>query len=66
MCIKSFIKDTSHGFFVSRQVVHNRFMDLSNLEETIVHHLLIGGMVSLVRKNWFLMVSALAHVMHTR
>ena len=47
MCIKSCIEDTSHRFLVNRKFVHNRFMDLGNLVETVVHHLLNGGMTCL-------------------
>ena len=39
-------------------------MDLGNLVETIVHHLLIGGMTCLSSRDEFPMVSAL-YVMQT-
>ena len=39
-------------------------MDLGNSVETIVHHLLIGGMTRLGHWDEFPMVSALVHVMH--
>ena len=38
-------------------------MDLSNLIETVVHHLLIGGMTCLACQDEFFMVSALVYVM---
>ena len=41
-------------------------MDLGNLVETVVHHLLIGGMTCFVRWDEFPMVSAVVYVMHTR
>ena len=41
-------------------------MDLGNLVETIVHHILIGVMVCLNRRDGFPVVSALAYVMNTR
>ena len=40
-------------------------MDLGNLVETVVHHLLIGGMTYLGRWDEFPMVSILVYVMHT-
>ena len=40
-------------------------MDLGNLVETIVHHLLIGRMTCLGRRDEFPMVSVLVYVMHT-
>ena len=39
-------------------------MDLGNLVETVVHHLLIGGMAYLGYRDGFPMVSALVYVMH--
>ena len=39
-------------------------MDLGNLVETVVHHLLIGGMTCFGRRDGFSMVSALVYVMH--
>ena len=65
MCIKNCIEYTSHGLLVSRNVVHNRFMDLGNPSKTIVHYLLIGGITCLSRQDGFPMVSALVHVMNT-
>ena len=41
-------------------------MDLGNPVETIVHHLLIEGMVCLSRQDEFPMVSVLVYVMLTR
>ena len=40
-------------------------MDLGNLVETMVHHLLIGRMTCLGRQDEFPMVSVLVYVMHT-
>ena len=40
-------------------------MDMGNLVETVVHHLLIGWMACLGRWDGFPMVSALVYVMHT-
>ena len=40
-------------------------MDLGNPIETIVHHLLIGGMTCLGRRDGFHMVSALVYMMYT-
>ena len=40
-------------------------MDLGNPIETIVHHLLIGGMTYLGRRDEFPMVSILVYVMQT-
>ena len=39
-------------------------MDLGHLVETIVYHILIGGMICLGCRNEFSMVSALVYVMH--
>ena len=39
-------------------------MDLSNLIEVIVHHLLVEGMACLGYQDEFLMVRALVYVMH--
>ena len=43
-------------------VVHSWFMDLSNLVEIVVHHLLIGGITYLSRRDGFPMVSTLVYV----
>ena len=40
-------------------------MDLGNLVETIVHYILIEGMVCLSHQDGFPMVSVLVYVMHT-
>ena len=40
-------------------------MDLGNPIETIVHHLLIGEMACLGRRDGFPMVSILMYEMHT-
>ena len=39
-------------------------MDLGNPIETVVHHLLIGGMACLGHQDEFPMVSVLVNVMH--
>ena len=41
-------------------------MDLGNLVETIVHHLLIRGMTYLGHWDRFPMVSALVYMMHPK
>ena len=41
-------------------------MDLSDSIETLVHHLLIGEMTCLGRRDGFPMVSALMYVMYTK
>ena len=40
-------------------------MDLGNLVETIVHYILIEGMVCLSHQDGLPMVSVLVYVMHT-
>ena len=59
MCIRSCTKYLSHGFLANRWLVHNRFIDLSNPLEAVVHHLLIGGKTDLRYWDRFPMVSAL-------
>ena len=63
-CIRSCIKDLSHGFLANRWLVHNRFMGLGNPLEVVVHHLLIGGMIGLSYRDAFPMVSALVCITH--
>ena len=58
-CIRSYIKDLSHGFLTNRWLVHNQLMGLSNPLEVVMHQLLIGEMVGLSYRNGFPMVSAL-------
>ena len=58
-CIRSCIEDLSHKFLENRWLVHSRFMSLSNPLESVVHHLLIGGMTGLGYRDRFPMVSAL-------
>ena len=41
-------------------------MDLDNLVEIVMHHLLIGGIIYLDCQDEFVMVSALVYVMYTR
>ena len=55
--IRSCTKDPSHGFLVKWWVVHSWFMDLCYPAETIVHYLLIGGIVGLGCHDGFPMVS---------
>ena len=40
-------------------------MDLGNPVETVMHHLLIGEMTYLDRRDEFPMVNVLVYVMHT-
>ena len=47
------MKDPSHRFLASRLLVHNQFMGFGNLLETIVHHLLIGGMIGFDHQDEF-------------
>ena len=61
-CIRSCIKDLSHGFLVNRWLVHNWFMGLGNPLEVVVHHFLIGGMIGLGYQDGFPMVSALVRI----
>ena len=58
-CIKSCIKDLSHGFLANKWLVHNWFMGLRNPLEVVVHHFLIGGMIGLDYRDEFSMESAL-------
>ena len=58
-CIRSCTEDLSHKFLENRWLVHSRFMSLSNPLESVVHHLLIGGMTGLGYWDEFPMVSAL-------
>ena len=39
-------------------------MDLGNLIEIVVHHLLIGGMTCLGRQDGFPMMTGLVYVIH--
>ena len=57
-CIRSYIEDTSHGFFAEWWVVHSGFIDFDNLVKIIVHYLLVGGMTCLGHWDEFPMVSA--------
>ena len=41
-------------------------MDLGNLIETVVHHILIGRVTCLGRQDRFPKLCALVYVMHTR
>ena len=61
-CIKSCMEDLSHEFLANRWLVHYWFMGLSNPLEVVVHHLLIGEMVSLGHPNGFPMVSTLVYM----
>ena len=58
-CISSCTEDPSHGFLTNRWLVHNRFMGLGNPLETVVHHLLFGGIDGFAYWDEFPMVSAL-------
>ena len=65
-CIRSSIKDLSHGFLANRWLAHNQFMGLGNPLEVVVYHLLIGGMVGLIYQDGFPMVSTLVCILHIR
>ena len=43
-CIKSCMKDLSHGFFTNKWFVHSRFVYLANPFENVIHYLLVKGM----------------------
>ena len=58
-CIRSYTEDLSHRFLVNRWLVYNRFMDLDNPLEVIVHYLIIRGKIGLSYWDQFPMVSAL-------
>ena len=53
------MEDPNHGFLAMRWFVHNWFVDLGSLFETIVQYLLIRGMPSLGHHDGVLAVSAL-------
>ena len=59
MCIRSCIKDLSHGFLANKWLVHNEFMGLGNPLKVVVHHLFIGRTTGLGYRNEFPMVSVL-------
>ena len=61
-CIRSCTEDLSLGFLANRWLVHNRFMDLGNPLQFLVHHLLIGRMTGLDYWDGFPMVSALVYM----
>ena len=56
------MKYSSHEFLANRLFVHSRFVELGNLFEVVVHHLLIGGMDGLEYRDGVPMVSALVHM----
>ena len=58
-CIRNFTKDLSHGFLISRWLVHSQCMDLDNSFKVVMHYLLIGKITSLGHQDGFPMVSPL-------
>ena len=62
--IRNCIEDPSHGFLVEWSIVQNRFMNLDNPFDTVVHYLLIGGTTCLGHRDGFPMVSVLVHMIH--
>ena len=58
-CIRSCTKNPSHKFLANRWLVHNWFVNLGNLLEVVVCHLLIGGLIGLSYRDEFPMVSTL-------
>ena len=50
-CIRSCTEYPIHGFLASRWFVYNQFVDLGNLLEVIVHHLLIKSMTGLCHQD---------------
>ena len=61
-CIRSCIKDLSHGFLANKWLVHNWFMSLGNPLEVVVHYLLIEGMIGLSYQDEFYVVSILVYM----
>ena len=53
------MKDLSPRFFVSRRLMHNRFMNLDNPLKVVGHYLLIREMTGLTQQNRFPVVSEL-------
>ena len=41
------MEDLSHGFLANRWFINNRFVDLGNLFEVVMHYLLIEEMIGL-------------------
>ena len=62
-CIMSCIEGPSHEFFVRWYVVRNRFMNLNNLLENVVHYLLIGWINSLSHRYGLPMVSVVHYLL---
>ena len=60
--IRSCTEDPSQEFLVRRWLVHNHFICLNNSLEVVVHHLLIGRMISLDCWDGVPMVSALVYM----
>ena len=55
-------RDPSHMFHASKQFIDNRFMDLGNPFEIIVHYLLIGERTCLGHRNGSSMMNALVYM----
>ena len=55
-------RDPSHMFHASKQFIDNRFMDLGNPFEIIVHYLLIGERTCLGHRNGSPMMNALVYM----
>ena len=47
---------SSHSFLASWWVVNNRFIDLGNLSNVVIHYLLIGEMTSFGYRDEFFMI----------
>ena len=44
---------SNHGFFPSKEITHNWFIDLSNPFKVVVHYFLIGGITCLNYQDGF-------------
>ena len=51
------MKDLSYRFLVSWWIVHNQFINLGKLSDTIVYHLLIRGIIYLGHQDEFPIVN---------
>ena len=59
-CIRRYMENSNHRFFIGRWLVYNQFMSLSNTFEAMLYHFLLGGMIGLtINYDEFSMVSAL-------
>ena len=64
-CTRSCTKDPSHEFLISKWFVYSQFMELGNLFETIVHHLLIRVMTILCHWDRVPIMSTLVCMVYT-